>query len=54
MTTLLTDVGLIDVQITARFECFQGTSKADVAEEFAVHGVNVFARRPAEPGRSPA
>ncbi len=45
---LLTDVGLTDVRITARFDGFQGTSKADIAVEFVVHGVNVFARRSAE------
>ena len=45
MMRLMTEVGLTDVRITARFDCFRGTSKADVAEEFAVHGVNVSARR---------
>ena len=34
MMGLLTEVGLIDVRITARFNCFHGTSKADVAEEY--------------------
>ncbi len=42
---LLIEVGLEDIQIAARFDCFRGTSKEDVAAEFGVRGVNVFARR---------
>ena len=43
MIRLLTEVGLTGVQITARFDCFRGTSKEDLAEEFQVRGVNLFA-----------
>jgi len=48
MMQLLTEAGLIDVRVTAGFNCFHGSSKADVAEEFAVHGINIFARRSVE------
>ena len=47
MIGLLTDVGLTEVRITDRFDCFRGTSKEEVAAELGVHGVNVFARTPA-------
>jgi hypothetical protein len=46
MTQLLEEVGLTDVRITDRFDCFRGTSKEDVAVEFTVRGVNLFARKP--------
>jgi SAM-dependent methyltransferase len=39
------------VTITERFDCFRGTSKEDVARKFGVHGVNVFARKPATSAR---
>lgn len=48
MITLLTEVGFTEVRITDRFDCFRDTSKEDVAIEFTVRGVNLFARRPAE------
>jgi hypothetical protein len=46
MVRLFQEVGLTEVRITQRFDCFQGTSKEDVAREFTVYGVNLFARRP--------
>lgn len=46
MARLFLEVGLTDVRITQRFDCFRGTSKEDVAQEFTVRGVNLFARRP--------
>ncbi len=46
MMRLLQEVGLAEVRITDRFDCFRGTSKEDVAREFTVRGVNLFARRP--------
>ena len=45
MTPRLETVGLTEVRITHRFDCFQGTSKEDVAQEFTVRGVNLFARQ---------
>ena len=45
MIQLFQEVGLTDVQIVDRFDCFRGTSKEDVALEFTVRGVNIFARR---------
>lgn len=47
MVTLLKEAGLTDIRITQRFDCFRGTSKEARARELGVHGVNVFARRPA-------
>jgi len=45
MIQLWQHFGFEDVRITDRFDCFAGTSKEDVAREFGVHGINVFARR---------
>jgi len=45
MVHLFHEVGLTDVRIVDRFDCFRGTSKEDVAAEFAVRGVNLFACR---------
>jgi hypothetical protein len=42
----LTQIGLEDVRITARFDCFRATSKEETARKYGVHGVNVFARKP--------
>jgi len=39
-------IGLEDVRITARFDCFRATSKEKTARKYGVHGVNVFARKP--------
>ena len=50
MIGLLTEVGLTDVRITDRFDCFRGTSKEDVATEFTVRGVYLFAQSPQESG----
>jgi hypothetical protein len=38
---------LEDVRIAARFDCFRGTTKEKTARKYGVHGVNVFARKPA-------
>jgi hypothetical protein len=46
MVQLFEEVGLTDVQVVERFDCFRGTSKEDVAVAFTVHGVNLFARKP--------
>jgi len=43
----LTQIGFEEVNITARFDCFRGTSKERTARKYGVHGVNVFARKPA-------
>lgn len=44
---LLQEVGLRNVRIVQRFDCFRGTSKEDVAEEFSVRGLNLIAVKPA-------
>ena len=44
MVRLYQEDGLTDIRITQRFDCFQGTSKEDVAQEFTVCGINLFAR----------
>jgi hypothetical protein len=36
-----------DIRSTARFDCFRATSKENTARKYGVHGVNVFARKPA-------
>ena len=36
-----------EVRITARFDCFRATSKEKTARKYGVHGINVFARKPA-------
>jgi hypothetical protein len=46
MIALLTRVGLTEAHITARFDCFRGTSKESDARQFSAYGVNLFARRP--------
>jgi hypothetical protein len=42
----LVGIGLEDVHVVARFDCFRETSKEKTARQFGVHGVNVFARKP--------
>ena len=42
----LESIGLENVHITARFDCFRATPKENTARRFGVHGVNVFARNP--------
>jgi len=42
-------VGLIDIRVTDRFECFRGTSKERTALKYGVIGVNVYARKPTAP-----
>jgi hypothetical protein len=40
-------VGLLEVRITARFDCYAGTSAIDrLASDVGVHGVNLSARKP--------
>jgi hypothetical protein len=41
----LAQIGLEDVRIAARFDCFRATSKEGTARKYGVHGVNVFARK---------
>ena len=43
----LAQIGLEDVRIITRFDCFRATSKEKTARKYGVHGVNVFARKPA-------
>ena len=43
---MLAQVGFTDVTVTARFDCFRGTSKERVARKYGVSGVNVLARKP--------
>jgi len=42
----LTELGFEDVRVTARFDCFRGTTKENTARRYGVHGANVFARKP--------
>jgi hypothetical protein len=42
----LSQIGLEEVRITARFDCFRATSKEKTARKYGVHGVNVFACKP--------
>ena len=44
---MLGQVGLTDVHVVKRFDCFKGTSKEATARKFGVRGVNVAARKPA-------
>lgn len=46
MIALLTAVGFIEVRVANRFDCFRDTSKEDIALEFTVRGVNLFAQLP--------
>jgi len=41
----MAQIGLENVRITARFDCFRATSKEKTAQKYGVHGVNVFARK---------
>ena len=50
MVRLFQEIGLTEVRIANRFDCFQGTSKEDVAREFTVYGVNLIAWRPGSDG----
>jgi SAM-dependent methyltransferase len=47
LVTVLIGAGLEEAQVVQHFDCFSATSKEKVALEFGVHGVNVFARKPA-------
>lgn len=42
---VLGQVGLREVQVTKRFDCFKGTSKEATARKYGVRGVNVFGRK---------
>ena len=47
MLTLLNALGFVDVEITARFDCFAGTSVGEgVSPKVWPHGANVRARCP--------
>jgi hypothetical protein len=46
MVDFLTSLGLEDVRILERFDCFRATSKENTARKYGVHGANVFARKP--------
>ena len=46
---MLGRVGLSDVRVTDRYDCFRGTSKEGVARKYGVIGVNVYARKPELP-----
>jgi hypothetical protein len=50
MVKYLAQIGLEDVRITGRFDCFRATSKEKTARKYGVHGVNVFARKPLSAG----
>ena len=47
MVELLGQVGLSDVKIVNRFDCFRGTSKERIAQKYGVRGATVSARKPA-------
>jgi hypothetical protein len=49
----LSQTGLDEVQITARFDCFRATSKEKTARKYGVHGVNVFACKALSGGMTP-
>jgi hypothetical protein len=38
--------GFVAVAITARHDCFRGTSKEHIARKFGVEGVSMIARKP--------
>ena len=40
------DLGLTNVSIVRRFDCFKGTSKEVMSRKFGVRGVNLYARKP--------
>jgi hypothetical protein len=42
----LRDLGFEDVRVAARFDCFRGTKKENIARKYGVRGANVFARKP--------
>jgi hypothetical protein len=39
----LSQYGLVNARVVARFDCFRGTSKEKTARKFGVHGMNAFA-----------
>jgi peroxiredoxin len=49
---LLETLGFEQVQVTRRYDAFDGTSKADIARKFGVMGVSLSARLPAVVSRS--
>ena len=46
MIEVLKGLGLEDVRVAHRFDCFRSTSKESVARKFGVYGINIFARKP--------
>ncbi len=51
MLQILQEVELSDARVTKRFDCFRGTPKEDVADEFGVRSVNVYAAKSARRNR---
>jgi len=47
MIDVFTAAGFTDVTITARFECFEGTTKQSTARKYRVVGANLSAVRAA-------
>ena len=46
MLGYLADLGMRDVHLAARFDCFRSTPKEKTAVQLGVRGANVFARKP--------
>ena len=42
---LLGRLGFETVAVVARFDCFRGTSKENIARKFGVRGANIYARK---------
>ncbi len=46
MVEVLNRLGLEDVCIVERFDCFRATTKEATARKYGVHGANIFGRKP--------
>jgi len=46
MIGIFTSAGFVDVGLTHRYNCFEGTTKESTARRYRVQGVNVSAVRP--------
>ena len=46
LLSYLARIGMQDVRLEARFDCFRATSKEKTAVQLGVRGANVFARKP--------
>lgn len=42
---LLGSIGFVGATVVARFDCFKGTSKENIARKYGVTGVNLLAVR---------